>query len=84
VSGEAVEHIALAGTVISFVTPSAAAVEQRLREVFCRRGRFFESAGAAFPMLSEDVTSLTLGVAHRLGAVRNEIVFGDALKRSTF
>lgn len=83
VSGDAVEHISPAGTVISFVTPDAAAVEQRLREVFCRHVRFFESEDAASSMLSKGATLVTPAAAHRLGAVRNRIVFGDAVQPSS-
>ncbi len=79
VSAEAVEHVSPAGAVISFVTPQAAAVERGLRQVFCRHVRYFQDAEAAKAMLNEEVLILTPAMAHRLGGVRNQIVFGQVL-----
>lgn len=79
VSAETVEDASPRSMVMSFVTPDADAVEAGLRQVFCRHVRFFESAQAAASNLSESVVLLNPGVAHRLGAIRNRIVFGGTL-----
>ncbi len=79
VSAHGVERAFPEDTVISFVTPEAAAVEHALRQVFCRQVRFFNSAAAASADLPPGATVLTPRLAHRLGAIRNRIVFGDTL-----
>lgn len=79
VSATRVERVSPEHTVISFVTPEATAVEQGLRQVFCRHVRFFNGAEAASAGLPPGTMVLTLGLAHRLGAIRNRIVFGDTL-----
>ncbi len=79
VSAQGVERVSPEEAVISFVTPEAAAVEQALRQVFCRHVRFFNRAESASAGLPPGATVLTPRLAHRLGAIRNRIVFGDTL-----
>lgn len=79
ISAEKVECVSPRDTVISFVTPDAAAVQRELRRVFCRHVRFLVSARAAASKLSDGITLLTPRRAHRLGAIRNRTVFGDTL-----
>ncbi len=79
VSAWAVEHVTPKATMISFVTPDAAAVAQDFRRAFCRKVRFFTSERAAGASHSEGAALLTPRLAHRLGAIRNHTVFGDTL-----
>ena len=79
VSPRRVEQLDPVSAVISFVTPDAAAVEQRLREVFCGRVRFFVSAEAAASEIEDSIDLLTPDQAHRLGLIRNFTVLGDLL-----
>ncbi len=79
VSAQGLERVSPKDAVVSFVTPEAAAVEHALRQVFCRHVRFYNSAASASAALPPGARVLTPRLAHRLGAIRNRIVFGDTL-----
>lgn len=84
VSASGVERVSPPGAVISFVTPDAAAVEQRLRTVFCCHVRFVDSEASALAQLPPGATLVTPEMARRLGAIRNRTVFGDTLPDSQY